>query len=298
MMKTARSRSVAVSFGSRFLKRMTPSGAGARPGDDREPQDEQRVREQRADDRRLRHDELAGGEGEEDDEELGQVAERRLERSGHGRPEAHTDGLRRDGDHPGQAGQRDGGDQEGRDWVGVQVVERPGGDRGESDAAEDGVTDGQTPCARTSLRASGPTPRAPCSAPTREQAHELGLVGAQLLVALLDRRDQRDDRIRHVRLELAVALAVVPCLDRLRLVPGGDGQDVDQVLDPRLVRAAPHFPPGVRDGAAHFLRSTSGGSSSRTVPCIGPARRGHLPLRLLEIHDPRADLRVDALAAP
>src|SRR3954468_1691090 len=50
-----------------------------------------------------------------------------------------------------------------------------------------------------------------------EHGAQLRLVGAQLLVALLDRRQQLDDRLGHVLLELAVALAVVARLDR------GDG---------------------------------------------------------------------------
>ena len=78
-MKTASRSSVAVSFGSRLRKRMTPSSRHARAGDDRQAEHQQRVREQRAEDRGLRDDDLAGGQREEDDEELGQVPERRLE---------------------------------------------------------------------------------------------------------------------------------------------------------------------------------------------------------------------------
>ncbi len=68
-----------MSFGRRGLKRMIPSSARHAPGDDREPEHEQRVREERAEHGRRRDDDLARGEREEDDEELGQVAERRLE---------------------------------------------------------------------------------------------------------------------------------------------------------------------------------------------------------------------------
>ena len=80
-------------------------GPGAR--DDREPEDEQRVREQRAEDRRLRDDDLAGREREEDDEELRQVAERRLEHAGDGRAEPRADRLGRDADEPGEPAERD-----------------------------------------------------------------------------------------------------------------------------------------------------------------------------------------------
>src|SRR5947208_1154883 len=48
-----------------------------------------------------------------------------------------------------------------------------------------------------------------------EQPPELRLVGAERLVALPDRVEQLDDRLRHVRLELAVALPVVAALDRV-----------------------------------------------------------------------------------
>ncbi len=69
-----------MSFGSLAPKRIMPSGWRVEPADDREAEHEQRVREQRSEDRELRDDELAGREREEDDEQLGQVAERRLER--------------------------------------------------------------------------------------------------------------------------------------------------------------------------------------------------------------------------
>ncbi len=47
-----------------------------------------------------------------------------------------------------------------------------------------------------------------------------------------------------------------------------------------------------------FLRIVSGGSSISSVPCGVPARRRHLPGRLLQVHDPRAHLGVVARAAP
>ena len=83
-----------------------------RARDDREAEHEQRVREQRAEDRRLRDDDLAGREREEDDEELGQVPERRLQHAGRRRAEAGADGLRREADHPGEPGERCGRHEE------------------------------------------------------------------------------------------------------------------------------------------------------------------------------------------
>ena len=63
--------------------------------DDRQPEHEQRVREQRAEHGRRRDDDLARREREEDDEELGQVAERRLENARGRRAEARADRLGR-----------------------------------------------------------------------------------------------------------------------------------------------------------------------------------------------------------
>ena len=105
-MKTASSSSVAVSFGSRAWNRMTPSSDLASARDDRQPEHEQRVRKQRAEDRRLRDDDLARGEREQNDEELGQVAERRLEHSGRRGPEVRPDRLGSDSDRPRQPAER------------------------------------------------------------------------------------------------------------------------------------------------------------------------------------------------
>ena len=48
------------------------------------------------------------------------------------------------------------------------------------------------------------------SAPTREQPPQLALVGAQLGVARLHRREQLDHRLADVALQVAVAAPVVP----------------------------------------------------------------------------------------
>ena len=55
--------------------------------------------------------------------------------------------------------------------------------------------------------------------------------------------DDLDDRLGHVRLELAVARSVVPGLDLLSRIARGHGHDVDQVRDPGLVLAAPDVRP-------------------------------------------------------
>ncbi len=122
-----------MSFGSRFWKRITPPSAELAPDRDREPEHEQCVREQRAEDRELRHDELAGAEREDDDEELRQVAERRLEHAGDGRPELGADRLGRDPDRPRDAAERGPRENEDRDRRCVGVVE----DAGDDDERED-----------------------------------------------------------------------------------------------------------------------------------------------------------------
>ena len=64
------------------------------------------------------------------------------------------------------------------------------------------------------------------------------LVGSQLGVALAHRGQQLDDGLGDGLLEVAVAGALELDLDRLRADPAGDGEDVDQVGDSRLVGAA------------------------------------------------------------
>ena len=113
MMKLVTSSSVAVSLGSRGPKRMTPSGDCAGADHDHEAEHEQRVGEQRADDRGLRDDDLAGAQGEDDHEELGQVAQRRLQHAGGGGAEALAHLLGGQRDEVGQARQRHRGEREG-----------------------------------------------------------------------------------------------------------------------------------------------------------------------------------------
>ena len=98
---------------------------GARAGDDHEAEDEQAVREERTEDRGARDDDLAGREREKDDEELRKVAERRLQRPSHRRPEALANGLGRDRDRPRKTTERGGRDNEHDDRLGVREVEDP-----------------------------------------------------------------------------------------------------------------------------------------------------------------------------
>ena len=113
-MKTVSSSSVAVSRGSRLEKRITPIGRAARADDDHEPEHEHRVGEDRADDRGLRDDELSFLQGEDDDEQLRQVAERRLQHARDAGAEALAELLGGEGHHPRETGQRDGRQREAR----------------------------------------------------------------------------------------------------------------------------------------------------------------------------------------
>ncbi len=67
-----------------------------------EPEHEQQVADDRTDERGLHDGELAGGDQEDADDELGQVAHRRVEQAAALRPEPHGQLLGRLTDQPGQ----------------------------------------------------------------------------------------------------------------------------------------------------------------------------------------------------
>ena len=96
-----------------------------------------------------------------------------------------------------------------------------------------------------------------------ERRLERRLVGAQLGVALADRRQQLDHALGDRVLEVAVAGALELALDLGRVDAARDGEDVDQVGDPGLVRARGR-PPGPESVTAlpSFLRIASGSSST------------------------------------
>ena len=86
------------------------------------------------------------------------------------------------------------------------------------------------------------------------QPRELSFVGAQRAVALLQRREQLDDRLADVLLELAVALAVVARLDLGDRRAGRHRHDLDQVRDARLLlRVVLDLAPGVGDRRLELL---------------------------------------------
>jgi len=87
---------------------MIPSLEAARADNDHEAEHEQRVGEDRADDRRLRDNQLALLQREDHDEQLGQVAERRLQHACDRRAEAVAKLLGGERHHPRQPGEREG----------------------------------------------------------------------------------------------------------------------------------------------------------------------------------------------
>ena len=112
MRKLASSSNVALSFGRRGWKRITPSLDSTEPAKITSPSTSSAFAkiEPMIDVRR--DDDLAGREREDDDEELGQVAERRLQQPGHRRPEALADLLRRERDDPREPRERERRDAE------------------------------------------------------------------------------------------------------------------------------------------------------------------------------------------
>ena len=92
----------------------------------------------------MRHDELARAEREDDDEELRQVAERRLEDARDGGAELRSHRLGRDPDRPGAAAEGDSREDEDGDRRCVGVVE----DAGDDDEGEDGGRDDRGPSHR------------------------------------------------------------------------------------------------------------------------------------------------------
>ena len=113
--------------------------------EDHEAQHEQGVREDRADDRRLRDHDLAGLEREDDDEELGQVAEGRLEQARHRRPEPLADLGGRERHDPRQSCESDGRDRERGERRRSSVVRDRGADGDSRDQRNQGPGSAHAP---------------------------------------------------------------------------------------------------------------------------------------------------------
>ena len=122
-----------------------PVGRRAGADDDHQAEHEQRVGEDRADDRGLGDHHLAGAQGEDDHEELGQVAQRRLQQARRGRAEALADLLGGQRDDVRQARQRHRGRGEGQQRRPVGVVRDPGDGSGHHDGADDDALGAREP---------------------------------------------------------------------------------------------------------------------------------------------------------
>ena len=136
------------------------------------------------------------------------------------------------------------------------------------------------------------------SAPSREQPQQLGLVGPELRVALLHRREQLDDGLADVLLELAVAAVAVVRLDLARACgPEATERMSIRFETPGLSSARRTSRPESVTAERNFLRIDVGLVEHPDRALRRAAGRRHLPGRLLQVHDPGADLGVDALAA-
>src|SRR5262249_30092523 len=102
-----------------------------------DPEHEQGVREDRPDHRALRDDRLSLAQREDDEEQLRQVAERRLHEARDPGAEQLADALDADGHDMGEAGERDGREGERDDRVPVPVAREPGEEREDGDARQD-----------------------------------------------------------------------------------------------------------------------------------------------------------------
>ena len=113
MMNTVTCKSVAVSRGSRFEKRMTPSCERRAPTTITRPSTSSALASTEPTIAVCATIELALLQREDHDEQLGQVAERRLQQARHARPEALAELLRGERDDPSEPRQRQRRQQEG-----------------------------------------------------------------------------------------------------------------------------------------------------------------------------------------
>src|SRR5258705_7821587 len=101
-----------------------------RPADEkRQAEDQEGVGEDRADEGRLNDDHETRPQGEDRDEQLGQVAERRLEDAGRRRPESLAELVGPLPDQHRQGGEGNGADDEDDRVTGAEAVEGEGEDR-------------------------------------------------------------------------------------------------------------------------------------------------------------------------
>ena len=117
---------------------------------------------------------------------------------------------------------------------------------------------------------------------------QAGLVGPEGLIALAHRRQIGGDRLGHGELEFAVAGIRELGLDNTGLDTPHGRQDFDQVADTGLLDAAADLAAGVGHGALELLLDRLRLVEHVHGALLGAARRRHLPIGLLEVHDPCA----------
>ena len=146
-------------------------------------------------------------EREHHDEELGQVAERRLQHAGDGRAEPLADRLRRErDDHPREPRERDAADAEDNDYgFGARVVEHSSDGRHDSEHADENEVGssraGRSPSARTSRSSVGADAARAFSAPSASSRSSSPSSRAAPGTAP-GPAQQLDDRLADVPLEL------------------------------------------------------------------------------------------------
>src|SRR5690242_9793726 len=108
-------------------RRVEPLDAVSKaPGEEGQPEHEQTVGEDRADQRRLDDANETSVEREQGDEKLGEVAERRLHRACGSGPESASELLGRRPDEAREDSKRTCGCYEAQDRIEIRVVERAG----------------------------------------------------------------------------------------------------------------------------------------------------------------------------
>src|SRR4051812_9504660 len=124
-----------------------------------------------------------------------------------------------------------------------------------------------------------------------EQPLELALVGPQGLEALADRPEQLDDGLADGLLQIAVPRGREALLETLDRLARRDAHDLEQVRDAGLrLRVVADVALRVRDCGLELLPDLIRRVGDVDRALLGRERRRHLLRRLLQVHDPAADL--------
>ena len=187
------SRSVAVSFGRRGLKRMIPSRARHAPVTITIPSTSSALAKIEPMTAYCATITSPGGQREQDDEELRQVPERRLEHARHARAVAVPDGLRRDRHDPRETGESHGCGRE-RDQVRpVQVVQRGCGHNHDCERRQEHAVGAAHGCPIVGSSRTMPRRRRLCGS---HRSGQSGSSARSRAIALADRRMRREERRR------------------------------------------------------------------------------------------------------